>query len=191
MSRSRIPGRLAPQPGGAILFVGNSFTARNNLLAVLTGLAKQRGLRFEHRLIQAGGASLRQHLDAGTVAAALADGTYDTVVLQEQSTLPGINAKRMRSGRRGAFRGGRRKHPTRDGFTRVERTWPACRRQRPDLTGPTAVRSSPVSSFGSAAPSRVSRGTGSTSGGAVRGSSVPSPLVPADPTDRRRGRPVT
>jgi hypothetical protein len=78
-----------------ILFVGNSFTARNNLPVLLAGLAEQRGITLEHRLIQAGGASLRQHLNAGTAAAALEAGGYDTVVLQEQSTLPGKNAKRM------------------------------------------------------------------------------------------------
>lgn len=75
-----------------ILFVGNSFTARNNLPALIARLAKERGIVVEHWLIQAGGASLRQHLNAG--AATVIDG-YDTVVLQEQSTLPGKNAKRM------------------------------------------------------------------------------------------------
>jgi hypothetical protein len=78
-----------------ILFVGNSFTARNNLPGLLAGLAKERGIELEHKLIQAGGASLRQHLNSGAVAAALDDGAYDTVVLQEQSTLPTKNAKRM------------------------------------------------------------------------------------------------
>jgi hypothetical protein len=78
-----------------ILFVGNSFTARNNLPGLLAGLAKARGIALEHKLIQAGGASLRQHLNSGAVAAALENGAYDTVVLQEQSTLPGKNAKRM------------------------------------------------------------------------------------------------
>lgn len=78
-----------------ILFVGNSFTARNGLPALVARLAKERGIVLEHKLIQAGGASLRQHLNSGAVAAALEAGAYDTVVLQEQSTLPGKNAKRM------------------------------------------------------------------------------------------------
>ncbi len=78
-----------------ILFVGNSFTARNGLPALVARLAKERGILIEHKLIQAGGASLRQHLNSGAVAAALEAGAYDTVVLQEQSTLPGKNAKRM------------------------------------------------------------------------------------------------
>ncbi len=78
-----------------ILFVGNSFTARNNLPGLLAGLAGARGTSVEYRLISAGGASLRQHLNAGTALAAIADGGYDTVVLQEQSTLPAKNAERM------------------------------------------------------------------------------------------------
>lgn len=78
-----------------ILFVGNSFTARNNLPALVARLAKERGIAIEYKLVQAGGASLRQHLNSGAVAAALEAAPYDTVVLQEQSTLPGKNAKRM------------------------------------------------------------------------------------------------
>ncbi|TDO44601.1 hypothetical protein EV643_115101 [Kribbella sp. VKM Ac-2527] len=78
-----------------ILFIGNSFTSRNNLPGLLARLAKERGVDVEHRLISAGGASLRQHLNAGTALAALGDGGYDTVVLQEQSTLPVKNPGRM------------------------------------------------------------------------------------------------
>lgn len=54
-----------------------------------------RGHVVEHRLISAGGASLRQHLNAGTALEAIAEGGYDVVVLQEQSTLPVKNAARM------------------------------------------------------------------------------------------------
>jgi hypothetical protein len=78
-----------------ILFIGNSFTARNNLPGLLSRLAKERGHQVEFRLISAGGASLRQHLNAGTALEAIAEGGYDVVVLQEQSTLPVKNAARM------------------------------------------------------------------------------------------------
>lgn len=76
-----------------ILFVGNSFTSRNNLPGLLKQLAAGRGIPVEWRLISAGGASLRQHLNAGAALEAI--GEYDVVVLQEQSTLPGKNAQRM------------------------------------------------------------------------------------------------
>lgn len=77
------------------LFIGNSFTARNNLPGLIAGLAATRGQSLEHRLISAGGASLRTHWNAGAAREAIRDGRYDYVVLQEQSTLPVKNAKRM------------------------------------------------------------------------------------------------
>jgi hypothetical protein len=78
-----------------LLFVGNSFTQRNDLPALLASLAAARGLSLEHELISAGGASLRTHWNAGHAAKAIAQGRYDYVVLQEQSTLPVKNAQRM------------------------------------------------------------------------------------------------
>ena len=81
--------------GVRILFIGNSFTSRNNLPGLLARLAKERGVDVEHRLISAGGASLRQHLNEGTALKAIASGGYDTVVLQEQSTLPVKSPARM------------------------------------------------------------------------------------------------
>jgi hypothetical protein len=83
-----------------ILFVGNSFTSRNNLPALLKGLAGARGIELEHKLISAGGASLRQHLNAGKALEALATGGFDTVVLQEQSTLPIKSPDRFRDSAR-------------------------------------------------------------------------------------------
>ena len=78
-----------------LLFIGNSFTARNNLPGLIAQLAASRGLRIEHRLISAGGASLRRHWNGGEAIKAIRGGGYEFVVLQEQSTLPVKNAKRM------------------------------------------------------------------------------------------------
>jgi hypothetical protein len=78
-----------------ILYVGNSFTSRNNLPGMLAALASARGIEVTHQLISAGGASLRQHLNAGKALAEIADGGYDVVVLQEQSTLPVKSPARM------------------------------------------------------------------------------------------------
>ncbi|MET9268223.1 hypothetical protein [Kribbella sp. NPDC003557] len=83
-----------------ILFVGNSFTSRNNLPGLLKGLAAARGTTIEHKLISAGGASLRQHLNAGKALDEIANGGYDTVVLQEQSTLPIKSPDRFRESAR-------------------------------------------------------------------------------------------
>src|SRR5262245_27509279 len=78
-----------------VLFIGNSFTVRNDLPGLIARLAAARGKALEHRLISAGGASLRTHWNAGEAIQAIRDGHYDHVVLQEQSTLPVKNAKRM------------------------------------------------------------------------------------------------
>src|SRR5207245_301879 len=78
-----------------VLFIGNSFTARNNLPGLIAQLAATRGKSVQHRLISAGGASLRHHWNAGEAPKAIKDGHYDGVILQEQSTLPIKNAKRM------------------------------------------------------------------------------------------------
>jgi hypothetical protein len=78
-----------------VLFIGNSFTARNNLPGLVARLAAARGRDLQHRLISAGGASLRTHWNAGEARQAIQDGRYDRVVLQEQSTLPVKNARRM------------------------------------------------------------------------------------------------
>jgi hypothetical protein len=79
-----------------ILFVGNSFTARNNVPGMLAALAAARGRTVEHKLISAGGASLKMHWNKGDALNALQHTKYDYVVLQEQSTLPVKNAARMK-----------------------------------------------------------------------------------------------
>jgi hypothetical protein len=78
-----------------VLFIGNSFTQRNDLPFLIASLAAQRGLGLKHQLISAGGASLKRHWNAGTAVSAIRSGSYDFVVLQEQSTLPVKNAARM------------------------------------------------------------------------------------------------
>ena len=78
-----------------VLFIGNSFTARNNVPALIAQLAGSRGRELQHRLISAGGASLRMHWNKGDAQKAIQQTRYDYVVLQEQSTLPIKNPLRM------------------------------------------------------------------------------------------------
>jgi hypothetical protein len=79
-----------------ILFIGNSFTERNNVPALIANLASGCGKQFNHQLISAGGASLRMHWNKGEAQQIIQQNKFDYVVLQEQSTLPFKNAKRMR-----------------------------------------------------------------------------------------------
>ena len=68
-----------------LLFVGNSFTFRNDLPGLIAQMAP---VPIETQMIVSGGASLRQHINSGAVQAALESASWDWVVLQEQSTLP-------------------------------------------------------------------------------------------------------
>jgi hypothetical protein len=77
-----------------ILFIGNSFTARNDVPGLIADMADARGHTLEHRLISAGGASLRMHWNKGDAPKAIEQNRWDYVVLQEQSTLPVKNAQR-------------------------------------------------------------------------------------------------
>ena len=92
---STLPAVAKPAFSLNVLFVGNSFTARNDLPGLIASLAESAGLRLTHRLISAGGASLRMHWNKGEAQKAIATGEYDFVVLQEQSTLPVKTATRM------------------------------------------------------------------------------------------------
>ncbi len=78
-----------------LLFIGNSFTQRNNLPELIAEMAAARGVTINHELISVGGASLRTHWNGGRAAKAIEQGGFDYVVLQEQSTLPVKNAQRM------------------------------------------------------------------------------------------------
>ena len=66
-----------------MLFIGNSFTARNDLPGLIANLAAAKGKGMQHRLVSAGGASLRTHWNAGEALKQIQDGRYDRVVLQE------------------------------------------------------------------------------------------------------------
>jgi len=77
------------------IFVGNSFTQRNDVPALIARLAAARGHTLTHRLYSAGGASLRMHWNKGDARAAIESTRPDWVVLQEQSTLPIKNAARF------------------------------------------------------------------------------------------------
>ena len=82
-------------PSIRALFVGNSFTARNDLPGLLAQLVEAGGKgQLAHELISAGGASLRMHFNKGEAQERLQTAQYDYAVLQEQSTLPVKNAVR-------------------------------------------------------------------------------------------------
>jgi len=83
-------------PPTRLLFIGNSYTSRNQLPRLLSDLAAaaEHPTRVEFDLIFAGGASLKRHWNAGIAQQRLANQSWNYVVLQEQSTLPVKNPGR-------------------------------------------------------------------------------------------------
>jgi hypothetical protein len=87
------PPVAAAEPSPArplrVLFIGNSYTYNHNLPGLLEGLARSATppLRLQTRAITRAGVRLQQHWDRGEALAALRQGRWDYVVLQEQSTL--------------------------------------------------------------------------------------------------------
>lgn len=87
------PPVAAAEPSPArplrVLFIGNSYTYNHNLPAQLEGLARSATppLRLQTRTLARAGVRLQQHWDRGEALAALRQGPWDYVVLQEQSTL--------------------------------------------------------------------------------------------------------
>ena len=79
-----------------LLFIGNSYTARNDLPRIVAALAGAASppVAVLTKAIVAGGASLRRHWNGTAARDAIAHGGFDVVVLQEQSTLPIKNAVR-------------------------------------------------------------------------------------------------
>ena len=78
-----------------MLFIGNSFTTKNDLPTLLSAIAQAgKGITIESKVISAGGASLRRHWNAGA-ATTITSEQWDHVVFQEQTTLPVKNSNRF------------------------------------------------------------------------------------------------
>ncbi|WP_162600671.1 hypothetical protein [Paraburkholderia sp. C35] len=73
-----------------VLFVGNSYTTRNDMPTTLASLleASIPGMQVTVEVFAFGGASLAAHWNRGEVQKRLADRKWDAVVLQDQSTRP-------------------------------------------------------------------------------------------------------
>ncbi len=83
------------EPTARILFLGNSYTASNNLAQLVQNTFASIGMPVEVRAVTPGGRRLTQHAadlqtPGSAVAEAFLDGGWDYVVLQEQSQIPGF-----------------------------------------------------------------------------------------------------
>lgn len=78
----------APEPEARILFIGNSYTASNDLPGAVEALAKSAGHPVEADARAPGGWWLRDHIASAESLDAITTGEFDFVVLQEQSMVP-------------------------------------------------------------------------------------------------------
>lgn len=81
---------ITPKPGDTakpktrVIFIGNSLTFSNNLPAIIQALAAAAGAEpFTYRMIAHGGYALEDHWDRQEPHAAIAEKTWDVVVLQQ------------------------------------------------------------------------------------------------------------
>ena len=81
----------APPAGPAVLFVGNSYTAVNNLPQIVAAIGEGAGSPLDTQSIAVGGAWVEDHLENPAVLDALMN-EWDAVVLQGQSVQPVIAA---------------------------------------------------------------------------------------------------
>ncbi|MFK7849305.1 MAG: DUF4886 domain-containing protein [Rhodothermales bacterium] len=87
-----------------VLFVGNSYIYYNNLPRLFTAVAASKGKPVVAEMIVHGGARLEEHAANKQLGKHIAEGDWDYVVLQEQSTIAGQIVD------------GRLKNPDIDGF---------------------------------------------------------------------------
>ena len=72
----------------SVLMIGNSYSSANNLPAVLANVAEAEGRELSVELVAEGGWSLGDHANSAGTMASIETGSWDFVVLQEQSVIP-------------------------------------------------------------------------------------------------------
>lgn len=83
-----ITGTLTAQISKRALFIGNSYTATNNLPQMIADAAASTGDVLEFDMQVPGGYTFELHSENPTTLELIAEGTWDIVVLQEQSQIP-------------------------------------------------------------------------------------------------------
>jgi hypothetical protein len=78
----------------SVLFIGNSYTAVNDLPAVFTQLAKSAGLTVRTGALVPGGTTLADHVASSDTASTIAGSVWNVVVLQDQSQVPSVEETR-------------------------------------------------------------------------------------------------
>ncbi|MCB0547177.1 MAG: hypothetical protein KDD19_06275 [Phaeodactylibacter sp.] len=79
-----------------VLFIGNSYTHTHQMPAIVQQMAESTGSRFTFDMRAPGGWSLEQHFKDAETRAAIRKGTWDCIVLQDQSQRAAMPILRVR-----------------------------------------------------------------------------------------------
>ncbi|MGH7578951.1 MAG: SGNH/GDSL hydrolase family protein [Gemmatimonadales bacterium] len=92
-----LPPPAVQEPATRVLFVGNSFTFRNDVPALVAelGLCHDPPVRLVVAMVARDGMTLERHWEEGDVARRLNAEGWDIVILQEQSSRPLAEPERM------------------------------------------------------------------------------------------------
>jgi len=74
-----------------ILFIGNSYIYVNDLPRMLKGMMAVKAIDLETRQVTPGGCTLARHWKGDAARKAISEGSWDYVVIQEQSQMPAFN----------------------------------------------------------------------------------------------------
>lgn len=80
--------QTAAGPAVRVLFIGNSLTSFNDMPGMVAGLAAAGGINMQHDVHAPGGARLVDHAGNRQALAKIDSGSWDFVVIQEQSQWP-------------------------------------------------------------------------------------------------------
>ena len=89
------PGCVASEPCTRVLFLGNSYTAVNDLPQTFADLAWSAHRRVEFGVQAPGGWTLADQADSPDTARLIAGTRWDFVVLQDQSEIPSVESSRQ------------------------------------------------------------------------------------------------
>ena len=79
---------LMAQQTKKVLFIGNSYTAQNNMTSMIDSLATSEGNTLIYEVLAPGGETLKSHAASSLTYAKIREQKWDYVVLQEQSQIP-------------------------------------------------------------------------------------------------------
>lgn len=74
-----------------VFFIGNSYTAQNNLPQLISEIAGSTGDNLSYQSHTPGGSTLQDHANNASVLNTIEQGNWDYVVLQEQSQIPAFS----------------------------------------------------------------------------------------------------